>query len=130
MKKLHYIFILTCLFLTFEGKAQEEISLIPKDTVKSLGTRFFDKLKNGLIQFRDVGGMIYNAPVNAFNKISESIKPNYSLPDSSQLQASPTSAPVDIRLTIGNKPFNIKTPRDEVDTLVSALKHLERGLSR
>ena len=34
MKKLHYIFILTCLFLTFEGKAQEEISLTPKDTVK------------------------------------------------------------------------------------------------
>ncbi len=34
MKKLQYIFILTCLFLTFEGKAQEEISLIPKDTVK------------------------------------------------------------------------------------------------
>ena len=36
MKKLHYIFILTCLFLTFEGKAQEEISLIPKDTVKTI----------------------------------------------------------------------------------------------
>jgi len=36
VKKLHYIFILTCLFLTFEGKAQEEISLIPKDTVKAI----------------------------------------------------------------------------------------------
>ena len=36
MRKLQYIFILTCLFLTFEGKAQEEISLIPKDTVKTI----------------------------------------------------------------------------------------------
>ena len=34
MRKLHYIFILTCLFLSFEGRAQEEISLVPKDTVK------------------------------------------------------------------------------------------------
>jgi hypothetical protein len=34
VRKLHYIFILTCLFLSFEGRAQEEISLVPKDTVK------------------------------------------------------------------------------------------------
>ncbi len=36
MKKLQYIFILTCLFLSFEGRAQEEISLVPKDTVKAV----------------------------------------------------------------------------------------------
>ena len=36
MRKLQYIFILTCLFLSFEGRAQEEISLVPKDTVKAV----------------------------------------------------------------------------------------------
>jgi hypothetical protein len=36
VRKLQYIFILTCLFLSFEGRAQEEISLVPKDTVKAV----------------------------------------------------------------------------------------------
>jgi hypothetical protein len=36
VRKLHYIFILTCLFLTFKGRAQEEITLKPKDTVKAI----------------------------------------------------------------------------------------------
>ena len=60
MKKLHYIFILTCLFLTFEGKAQEEISLIPKDTVKTIidpnrpaRAAFYSALVPGL-------GQVYN----------------------------------------------------------------------
>ena len=36
MRKLHYIFILTCLFLSFQGNAQEEIPLRAADTVKSV----------------------------------------------------------------------------------------------
>ena len=36
MRKLHYIFILTCLFLSFKGRAQEEMTLITQDTVKAV----------------------------------------------------------------------------------------------
>lgn len=36
MIKLHYIFILTCLFLSFKGRAQEEMTLITQDTVKAV----------------------------------------------------------------------------------------------
>lgn len=36
MRKLYYIFILTCLFLSFKGRAQEEMTLQSKDTVKSI----------------------------------------------------------------------------------------------
>lgn len=36
MRKLHYIFVLTCLFLSFEGRAQEEMTLQTKDTVKAI----------------------------------------------------------------------------------------------
>jgi hypothetical protein len=103
--------------------------IIPKDIVKSLGTRFFDKLRNGLLQFRAMGGMIYNTPINTFNRIAENVKPNFALPNSPQLDAA-GAPPIDIRLTIGNKPFNIKTSRDEVGGLVTALRGLERGLPK
>ena len=36
MRKLHYIFILTCLFLSFKGRAQEEMTLKTQDTVKAV----------------------------------------------------------------------------------------------
>ncbi len=36
MRKLHYIFILTCLFLSILGNAQEEMTLQTKDTVKAI----------------------------------------------------------------------------------------------
>ena len=34
MKLLHYIVVFICLFLSFQGKAQQDISLKPSDTIK------------------------------------------------------------------------------------------------
>jgi hypothetical protein len=99
--------------------------VIKKDRVKSLGVGFLNALNDGLVQFKAAGGMVYNAPVNTLNKLSQYTQPNYAMPQNTETATSP---PVDIRLTIDKKPFNIKTPRDESRHLVEALKRLERGL--
>ena len=36
MRKLHYILILACLFLSFQAKAQEEMTLRAADTIKTI----------------------------------------------------------------------------------------------
>jgi hypothetical protein len=103
--------------------------VIKKDRVKDLGVGFLNALNDGLIQFKSLGGMVYNAPVNTLNAMSSYIQPNYSMGQQMQpVSQTPSSPSIDINLTIRDEKFNIKTPRDQVDGLVSALKHLNRTL--
>jgi hypothetical protein len=99
--------------------------VISKPAVKMLGEDFLNFLNSGMVQLKQYGGMVYNTPVNTLNQMSNLIK---TAPQMPQL-ATETHAPVDIKLTIGDKAFNMKKiPRNEVSTLVSALKYIERGL--
>lgn len=99
--------------------------VIKKSRVKELGVGFLNALNNGLIQLKSAGGVIANAPINTLNAVANNIPQSVSLPQTAQTSGGP---PVDIRLTIDKKPFNIKTPREESRQLVDALKRLERGL--
>lgn len=99
--------------------------VIKKDRVAQLGVGFLNALNNGLIQLKSAGGVIANAPINTLNAVANNIPQSISLPQTAQTSGGP---PVDIRLTIDKKPFNIKTPREESRQLVDALKRLERGL--
>ncbi len=100
--------------------------VIKKDRVQELGVGFLNALNSGLIQFKAMGGMITNAPMNTLNAMSSYTQPVYNLP---QQEAQTAGGPsVNINLTIKDKKFNIKTPRDQVDGLVSAFKQLNRTL--
>ena len=100
--------------------------VIKKDRVQELGVGFLNALNSGLIQFKSMGGMIANAPMNTLNAMSSYTQPQYKLP---QQEAQTAGGPsVNINLTIKDKKFNIKTPRDQVDGLVSAFKQLNRTL--
>lgn len=101
--------------------------VIKKERVKSLGIGFLNALNNGLLQFKAAGGMVYNSPINTLNKMSDYVKPNYQIPQQAQSAGGP---PIDINLTIKDKTFSIKTPRDEAKKLVSALQYLERGITK
>jgi len=101
--------------------------VIKKERVKSLGIGFLNALNSGLLQFKSAGGMIYNSPINTLNKMSNYVQPNYNLPQQVQSAGGP---PIDINLTIKDKTFSIKTPRDEAKKLVSALQYLERGITK
>ena len=101
--------------------------VVKKERVKSLGIGFLNALNSGLLQFKSAGGMIYNSPINTLNSMSEFIKPNFQIPQQVQSAGGP---PIDINLTIKDKTFNIKTPRDEAKKLVSALQYLERGITK
>lgn len=101
--------------------------VIKKNRVKDLGVGFLNALNDGLIQFKSAGGMIYNSPINTLNSMSKFVKPNYPIPQQGQTAGGP---PIDINLTIKDKTFNIKTPRDEAKKLVSALQYLERGITK
>lgn len=101
--------------------------VIKKERVNELGVGFLNALNQGLIQFKSMGGMIYNAPINTLNSMGSILNPRQQVPMQTQTAGGP---PVDIRLTIDKKAFNIKTPREEAGKMVSALQYLERGLKK
>lgn len=102
-----------------------------KDTVKRLGVGFLRALHKGAVQFKALGGAVFNAPTTALNSLSGYTKPQLSLPAIALAGQSSGGGTVDIRLTLGDKSFNIKkTPRESANVLVSALQYLERGTKR
>lgn len=100
--------------------------VIKKDRVKELGVDFLNSLNSGLIQFKSMGGMIYNSPINTLNSMTDYIQPKIQIPNQQAQTAG--GPPINVNLTIKDKTFSIKTPRDEAKKLVNALQYLERGL--
>jgi hypothetical protein len=102
--------------------------VIKKDRVKELGVNFLNSLNKGVVQFKSMGGMIYNSPINTLNSMSDYIQPKLQIPQ--QTMQSAGGPPIDINLTVKDKTFSIKTPRDEAKKLVSALQYLDRSITK
>lgn len=96
--------------------------VVQKPMVQRYGTGFMEDLNNGLLQFRALGGHIFNMPSQALNGLQQYVTPQYPIPEA--VAGGPS---VDVRLHLGGKVFNMKTPRDQVKDLVNATKSLERG---
>lgn len=94
--------------------------VVRKSMVERYGLQFLNSLNSGLLQFRAFGGAIEGFPNLALAGMNQYLTPNLNTGsvDSSGL--------VDVRLHIGNKVVNMKSPRDEIKTLVAAAKQLER----
>lgn len=101
--------------------------VIKRSIVNDLGIGFFNHLNSGLLQFKQLGGLMYNAPNILLKDLSPQLKASFGGFTTPALATQNSS--VDINLSFGNKGFNIrKVPRESVGTLVEALRYLERGL--
>jgi hypothetical protein len=99
--------------------------VIRKKAVQSLGTDFLNLLNSGLVQFKNLGGMVESLPLNTLRNLSDMVG---STPATPQL-ATDGGGTVNINLKVGDKNFNMKKiPRDQVSQLTNALSYLGRGL--
>lgn len=96
--------------------------VIRKSMVERYGTGFMDGINRGLIQFKALGGQVFDMPTQALSGMQQYVMPNYPIPET--VAGGPS---VDVRLHLGGKVFNMKSPRDQVKDLVSAVKQLDRG---
>jgi hypothetical protein len=96
--------------------------VIRKSMVERYGTGFMEGINKGLIQFRALGGRVFDMPTQALSGMQQYVIPNYPIPETA------TGGPsVDVRLHLGGKVFNMKSPRDQVKELVNAVKQIDRG---
>ena len=99
--------------------------VIRKAAVGRLGIDFLNVLNSGLVQFKQLGGMVYNTPINTLNKLSNMIQPSFQLP---QMETANSAPLANVSLTIQDKPFNIRMQKDQIESFVEAAKKLKRGL--
>lgn len=106
--------------------------IIRRDTVRKLGTNFLYALNSGMLQFRQLGGMISSVGSNFRTSLNfdPSVVTGFNSGGLAQVvTAAPSSGSrdtVDVRLQVGDNPkkFSVQSDRETANELLRVLKNL------
>ena len=96
--------------------------IIRKSMVQRYGSDFMSSINQGLLQFKALGGHVFNMPSQALTGLQQYVIPQYPIPNTVT-----DSGSVDVHLHLAGKVFNMKSSRDQIKDLVNAAKTLDRG---
>lgn len=98
--------------------------VVRKPMVERYGLGFMNAINSGIVQFKALGGAINDLPNIALSGMQRYLVPTFNTPE---MEGAGSGGPVyDVRLHIGAETVNIKSSRDEIKKLVSAIKQLDR----